>query len=244
MPIRKEQFINDEIYHVTIRGVDGRLIFMDEDDHWRGIFSLYEFNTTECVTIRRQREKRKKFKAMLKVRRFPTPAELESKMQEDLRDPLVEILAVVFMPNHIHLLLRQLKPNGISVFMQKLGSGYTNYFNSKHQRKGHLFQGAFQASRISGDEYLKIVFVYIHTNPISIIEPGWKEKGIKNPAAVTKFLEEYRWASYPDYLGKKNFPSITKRDFMTKVFGGQEKIKEFVDAWINYKHDIMDDKPQ
>ena len=250
MPIRKEEFITSEIYHITSRGVDGRQIFMDDEDRWRGIFSLYEFNNSIPVTIRRQREKRNKFKIMLKSRRFPTPAELSK--QIDDRKLLVEILAFVFMPNHIHLLLRQLEPDGISFFMQKIGSGYTNFFNSKYERKGHLFQGSFNAKTINDNEYLKTVFVYIHTNPISLIDPNWKDKGIKNPDGAIKFLEEYRWSSYLDYLEKKNFPSVTERDFGLKIFAGVDcdysykgsaAMKQFTESWVALKHQIIGQGP-
>lgn len=128
--------------------------------------------------------------------------------------------------------------------MQKFGSGYTNFFNSKYKRNGHLFQGKFKAEHIDNNEYLKNVFVYIHTNPISLIEPNWKEKGIKNPQAALKFLKEYRWSSYPDYIGKKNFPSVTERNFGLKIFAttnadfeskGTKAIKSFTEAWVKAK---------
>lgn len=225
MPSKRPQFLEDEIYHITIRGVEGRSVFVDEDDNWRGIFSLYEFNTVEPVTIREKRKEREKFKQQM-VRLMINQAQI------DKRNKLVEILAFTFMPNHIHLLLRQLKPDGVSIFMQKFNSGYTVYFNNKHHRAGHLFQGRFKARHIDGDEYLKTVLTYIHTNPISIIEPGWKEAGIHNPQAVIEFLENYRWSSYLDYIGKKNFPSVSNRDYLTKVFGSPETIREFVNGWI------------
>ena len=69
------------------------------------------------------------------------------------------------MPNHIHLLLKQIKNNGISEFIRKVEVGYAGYFNKKYGRKGHLFQGRFKAVRIEDNEQLKTVFVYIHTNP-------------------------------------------------------------------------------
>lgn len=238
MPIRKVDFINDEIYHITTRGVDGRQIFVDDEDRWNGVFGLYEFNTLGAVSIRRQREKRIKFKKELKSRKGPSFAGPE---QVDKRIRLVDILAFVFMPNHIHLLLKQLTPEGISTFIKKFGTGRAMHFNAKYQRKGTLFQGRFQAAHISGNEYLKTAFVYIHTNPISLVEPRWKERGIKNPRAAIKFLEEYRWSSYLDYIGKKNFPSITERDFGLRVFAeekddymrkGIETIKQFTESWI------------
>jgi putative transposase len=225
MPSKKPQFVENEIYHITIRGVDGRNVFVDENDDWRGIFSLYEFNTTEPVTIREKRKEREQWKRQ-------TMAKISGQIQPDKRDKLVEIIAFVFMPNHIHLLLRQLKSEGVSIFMQKFNSGYTVYFNNKHQRTGHLFQGRFKAKHIDGDEYLKTVFTYIHTNPVSIIEPGWKKAGVHDPKVAIEFLENYRWSSYMDYIGNKNFPSVTNREYLTKIFGSQETIKEFVNGWV------------
>jgi putative transposase len=114
--------------------------------------------------------------------------------------------------------------------MQKIGSGYTNFFNRKYQREGHLFQGKFLASHVSGEEYLKTVFVYIHTNPVLLIEPEWKEKGIEEPERAIVFLEGYRWSSYFDYLGKENFPSLTERIFWSGIqkSGNYENVRRFV----------------
>lgn len=225
MPIKRPQFINGEIYHIVIRGVGDSLIFNDEDDRYRAIFSLYEFNTTDPVEIRERRKIRKANKA-------------SGEQFSDTRKPLVEILAFYFMPNHIHLLVRQIRNSGITQFMRKFGAGYATYFNKKYSRKGHLFQGRFRAVHIKTNEQLKNVFVYIHTNGISVIEPGWKEKGITNPKKAIKFLESYKWSSYPDYMGKKNFPSVTNREFLLKVMDGKRGCKAFIENWVKYKGEI------
>jgi putative transposase len=225
MPIKRPQLINGEIYHIVVRGVGDSEIFRDDGDYYRAIFSLYEFNTTEPIEIREQRRKRRLLKNA-------------GGQSSDARDLLVGILAFCFMPNHIHLLVRQFKDGGITQFMRKFGTGYATYFNKKYIRKGHLFQGRFKAVHIKDNEQLKTVFVYIHANPISLIEPKWKEKGIKNSQKVIKFLENYKWSSYSDYLGKKNFPSVTKRDFLLKVMGGSEGCREFVEGWIKYKKEL------
>ena len=155
----------------------------------------------------------------------------------DKRDKFVEILAFCFMPNHIHLLVRQLKDDGISQFMKKVGGGYANYFNKKYNRKGHLFN-KFKAVHISSDDQLRNIFAYIHCNPISLIEPGWKEKYIRNTNKVMKFLKGYKWSSYPDYIGTKNFPSVISKDLLYEIIGGPEKCKETVLDWIKYKNEI------
>ncbi len=238
MSIRKEEFINGEIYHITVRGIDGREIFVDNEDRWRGIFSLYEFNTKKSVVIREQREKRQNMKK-LQPRGLASGDSAMLKSMEDARSRLVDIFAFVFMPNHIHLLLRQLEIMGVSLFMQKLGSGYSGYFNNRYKRKGHLFQGKFTARNISGDEDLKTVLTYIHTNPLSLFDVGWKDKGVKDYDQAKDFLMSYRWSSYLDYLGIKNFPSITERDFLIKIFGNVENIKKYVDLWIENKKNMF-----
>ena len=118
--------------------------------------------------------------------------------------------------------------------MEKVGGGYANYFNKKYKRKGHLFN-QFRAIHITDDDQLRNVFIYIHANPISLIEPGWKEKGIKNPKKVIEFLGNHKWSSYQDYIGKKNFQSVTSRDFLIKTMGGAEGCSQLLEDWINYK---------
>jgi len=229
MPYRKVEFVNNEVYHTILRGIDDNIIFKDLNDHYRGIFSIYEFNTTKPVVIRDRRKARSHIKRLLK------------KMGEnpnfapDFRDKLIEMFIICFMPNHLHLLIRQLKDGGIVKFMSKLGTGYGGYFNKKYNRKGHIFQNRFKAVRIKSDEQLKIVFAYIHSNPVSLVEPKWKERGIRNFNKVSKFLENYRWSSYLDYLGIINFPSVTEREFIIEAMGGQRKCKEFLNDYIKYR---------
>jgi len=229
MPYRKQQFVNNEIYHIVLRGIDDNLIFKDKNDYYRGIFSIYEFNTTKSVTI----QSRRKIRATIKKKLDRGPASII-----DERDKLVEVLAFCFMPNHFHLLVKQLKNGGITKFMSKVGTGYGRYFNKKYNRKGYVFQNRFSAIHIGDDEQLKTVFVYIHTNPTALIEPKWKEKGIKSPPKVIKFLGDYKWSSYPDYILKKNFPSVTERNFIWRIMNGERGCKKFVEYWVKYKGEI------
>jgi len=228
MPYRRQQFVNGAIYHIMVRGIDENLIFKDINDYYRGIFSIYEFNTTKAITIQKRREVRRRLKKEGRDRVSTA----------DERDKIVEVLAFCLMPNHVHLLIKQLREGGITKFMRKFGAGYGGYFNRKYNRKGYVFQNRFSAVRIGNDNQLKTVFVYIHTNPTALLEPKWKETGIKNPGKVIKFLESYKWSSYLDYIGRKNFPSVTNREFILKIMNNARECKKFVDAWIRYKGKI------
>ena len=231
MPHQSRKFTNGEFYHIILRRIANEKLFIDTDDYYRGIFSIYEFNNDQPVEIRRRRTERRRADL-----RHNNDGGLPSVANK--RDCFVDVLLFVLMPNHIHLLVKQLKDNGISKYMQKIGSGFSNYFRKKYDLKltGHFFQDRFKSVHIRTDEQLIVLFSYIHTNPLSLIEPGWKKNGIKNPKRAIHFLEnKYRWSSYFDYLGKKNFPSVTKRDFLLEVIGGQNRGRKIVNSWIQEK---------
>jgi len=230
MPRRKIQIANGEFYHLIKRGIEGREIFLDDEDRLRFLNSLLVFND-----------------------KLPTPWENRSfwyqrnpallgKMNYNPKSPLLEIHNFTFMSDHFHLLVRQLLDGGVKLLMQKLG-GYSYYFNKKYQRKGTLFQDRYKIIHISNEEQLKNTFVYIHTNPVVMVEPEWKNRKVKNPERAIEFLkEEYRWSSYWDYIGKQNFPFLTTRDFFLELFNGKEGIEKEVNSWIYFKNDIFKDE--
>src|SRR3989344_2583586 len=243
MPYRKEEFTNDGIYHIVLRGIDDNLIFKDVNDYYRGIFSIYEFNNLNPVTIqekRRIRNSLKKAHGRRTSRELGRRAFIESAEYIDSRDRLVDVLTFCFMPNHIHLLLRQVKENGIHKFMVKLGSGYGRYFNQKYLRKGYVFQNRFRSVAVNNNDYLLIVTNYIHANPISIIEPGFKEFGIRSHSVeeVVDFLKnKYRWSGFLDYVGFNNFPSVTERGFLLEAIGGKDNMMNNILDWIAHKRE-------
>jgi putative transposase len=205
--MKKPSFADGHLYHVYNRGVDKRDIFLDEKDYLRFIHDLYDFNDSNPVR---------------NVHYFfnhrTNNIEARKLLGDHQRDPLVEILVFTLMPNHFHLMLRQLTEKGIVKFMQKLGTGYTMYFNKKYTRVGSLFQGRFKASHIAGEDHFLHLPHYIHTNPLSL-----------NNANVSPiaFLTKYRWSSFPDYAGRMNFPSVTERNFLLDIFGGEDKYKQY-----------------
>jgi len=231
MGARQISFINGEIYHTVLRSVEGILIFRDKSDYFRVISGLYEFNNKNPVNIWRSRQaKKQSFLKALQGRTLQSPE----------REKLVDVLAFCLMPNHIHLLLRQREDKGLTKFMRKLATGYAMYFNKKYQRSGHLFQGKFRAVHVKNDEQLQAVFVYIHANPVSLIFPQYKEKGVDDVRKAAKFLEEYKWSSYRDYIGIKNFPSVTQRDFLLKIMNGSDGCKEAIENWLKAKKELRD----
>jgi len=136
------------------------------------------------------------------------------------------------MSNHYHLLMETPAGN-LSQIMQHINGAYTTYFNVKHQRSGHLFQGRYKAILVDVDEYAKALSRYIHLNPVR--------------AGLVDKPEVYDWSSYVYFIGQKKAPEWLARDFILGYFGkkvsdAQNGYREFVDAMIGqeYKSPLSD----
>jgi len=237
MPVKRPQFANGEIYHIVLRGIAGQKTFQEDRDCLRYFLSLYKFNKEDPV-LGAFRDTPLRLKPISQWDIFDWEAiPIKLLEEEESRNPLIEILAICLMPNHIHLLVRQLVDNGISLFFQKMG-GYSSYFNKKYQRFGALFQRPFKAVHIETQEQLLIVVTYIHLNSIDLIEPNWKIEGISNPEKVMEFLESYPWSSYAHYLGKRDLSWLISSDFLEKIFEGAEGFQNFVKARVFHKAEL------
>jgi len=119
---RKFSFSVDEFYHIYNRGVDKRLIFLDSFDHDRFLKLLYLCNGTKSVIMKSVQD-----------------LSLSDLYKIDVGDRLVSIGAYCLMPNHFHLLLKEIRPGGVSAFVMKICTAYSMYFNKKYERSGSLF---------------------------------------------------------------------------------------------------------
>lgn len=216
--MRKIPLVLGEYYHLYNRGVDKRTIFTSANDYERFIALLYVSNGTRAFDL----DEHGKNIGQLLEREF------------DRGEPLISICAYVLMPNHFHLMVKEVQEGGVSRFMQKLGVAYTSYFNKKYKRNGVLFQGAFKAQHASRDPYCSYIASYIHLNPIKIIEPKWKDSGIANRKAAEEFLDAYTYSSYPDYRGKERLQGLilSKNDLPTHCTAAGNFKKE-IRGWLS-----------
>jgi putative transposase len=141
MATRQNVFAPGEIFHCYNRGVDKRTIFEDQQDYIYFLKMLRHFNTSEVVGNLRLLQTREQV------------------------NPPVTLLSYCLLPNHYHLVLRcNNVENGLSKYMQRVGGGYTMYFNQKYERSGSLFQGVFKAKIIDSDSYLRHILAYVTYN--------------------------------------------------------------------------------
>ncbi|MEK7154424.1 MAG: transposase [Patescibacteria group bacterium] len=206
-----------EIYHTLNRGVDKREIFMDDQDRFRFVHDLYAFNDADLINANYWDFKKANDSGFNVIAR--------RSIEKKRRKMLVNIHAFCLMPNHYHLLLSPKIEGGIPKFMKKLNMGYARYFNERYKRKGALFEGRYKSIPVMNDKHFGFIPQYIHFNPLDLVSPEWRENRLVDCQKAINFLGSYRWSSYLDYIGKKNFPSVTNRRFILDCLGGTEQYK-------------------
>ena len=178
---KPRQFKKGEVYHIIKRGVGSQEIFKDKQDYSRCSLELEFCNNQGPIDL---------WETITGTNKGASEAPLAERVEEarnEKGESLTDLLGFALMPTHMHLIVREIMNNGISRYMQKL-AGYSIYFNDRHDRGGSLFR-RYRSVPIETDEQLQIVFAYVHTNPISLWEPGWKEFEVEDKEKAIKKLE-------------------------------------------------------
>ncbi len=195
MSYRQAIFANGQFYHVFNRGVEKRTTFIDRRDYNRFVDSLNYYRAKD-------QRVRFSFRGRLPILNKDIPS-----------GPLfAEVVSYCLMPNHFHLLLKQVNDSGITTFLSKLSNSYTKYFNTRHKRVGPLFQGSFKAVRIESDEQLTHVSRYIHLNPLIDY--------------LVKDIKTYVYSSYLEYIGIKE--GFCHKKYIMGGFSSTETYEQFV----------------
>jgi len=203
--MRKVPFKIGERYHIYNRGVDKRDIFSDRLDFQRFFQSMLEFNAVEPIGSIFQNS----FK---KGKEQPLGHQMSK-----LNGKLVNIICYSISPNHFHFILEPLVEGGIEKFMQKLGNGYTKYFNHKQDRSGVLFQGVFKSVHIDSNEYLLHLSVYINLNNL-----------------IHKTLgHQMSKSSWEEYVGNANKAGLCKnKKLILGQFRNKQEYKVFAEKFV------------
>ena len=121
----------------------------------------------------------------------------------------ITICAYCLMTNHVHLLIHYEDKN-VATFMHKVGISYSNYFNKKYDRTGHVFQGRYKSEIIDNEQYFLTVNRYILQNPVK--------------AGLSKNVD-YKWNSY-DISAIQN--SFVNTSLLIDILGGYDNYVRFM----------------
>ena len=201
--MQRFQLVNSEFYHIYNRGVDKRRIFLDEKDYEKFYLNLLKDNNDLSYMERESHENDLSF----------------FKKQEHL----VQIVAYSLLPNHFHLLLKQLKDRGIEYFIQKVCTSYAVYFNRKYNRSGTLFQGRYKAIRVDNDRYLTWLSAYINSN----VEIHGIDKAFS-----------YKWSSLKYFLGERKIDIVKGVGIILSQFKTIEDYRDFLEEVIKESKEI------
>jgi len=187
-----KQYAAESYYHIYNRGVAKQIIFAETDDYVVFLSLLKRYLSLTPLTDKQGRK-------------YPNYS----------KD--IELLAFCLMPNHFHLLIYQGDDSkAMEALMRSVITSYSGYFNRKYKRVGHLFQGAYKASRIDDEAYLQHISRYIHLNP--------------------KDWQAYEWSSLPYYLDQKQADWLLPAKILD-IFEG-ESYKDFVADYEDYKNEL------
>ena len=220
---RKHTISEGEYYHLYNRGVEKRNIFITQEDRKRFERLLYIANGTERFVYR--------------------DIERKALKEIDRGKPLVAIAAWVLMPNHFHILVNEITTGGTTAFIEKLCTGYSSYFNKRHDRVGPLFQGRYKSQHIVSDTHLKYLFAYIHLNPLKLINPKWKDYGSISATKARKFISAYGHSSYLSYVNTNKAENILlSRQEFPEYFSGEKEFKDFHAEWLSLSDKVKQDQ--
>jgi putative transposase len=116
--------------------------------------------------------------------------------------------AYCLMSNHYHLLVQTPDAN-LSKGMRQLNGVYTQAYNRRHHKTGHLFQGRYKSILVDKDNYLTELSRYIVLNPVK--------------AGMVERPNQWEWSSYQAMVGEAPAPVWLSSDFMLSQFGVQRK---------------------
>jgi putative transposase len=172
MPYKNQstKIVENVIYHVYARGINKMRIFRDLNDYRFFFYLLKKYLSPNF--------KQKKIIFGVEIS-IPVNSVYD----------LVALEAFCLMPNHFHLLLLNLKVDGVTKLMRRVLSNYSAYYNKKYNRQGPVIQGSFRSVAVTDEWYLLTLGVYIHVNALK--------------AGLVTNLMDYPFSSYQNYRTRK-----------------------------------------
>lgn len=210
----RENLAPGEYYHIFNRGVGKQIIFHETSDYSRFLFLVLYFQS--ALKIEHVGRMVEGFSNSLgqQLGQHPVLAKLANDV---VKGRNVELVSFCLMPNHFHLVLKEVEERGISTYMQRILNAYGKYYNTKYQKSGHVFQGPYRSVLVQDDRHIQHLSAYIHRNPREISK--WFNKE-----------DLYRWSSYQDFIKENRWGELLVPDVVLGKFKDKKSYHRFVET--------------
>ncbi len=209
--MRNIKIASGEYYHVFNRGVNKQTIFHDNPDWIRFLFLILYFQSPIVFP-----QIGRSIKSFVKHRVFDSVFDIDKETQQKIiKGRFVELTSFCLMPNHFHLMIKEIEENGIAKYMQRVLNSYTKYYNTKYSKSGHLFQGPYKAVHVENNNQLLHLSAYVHRNPRELKD--WLKKE-----------NLYPWSSYQDLVKKNRFKKLLVTDIINGQFENKKEYEKFI----------------
>lgn len=216
MPARHriKQYTEGAYYHIYNRGVEKRLVFLDQQDYRVFLSYLKEYllPKDEIGLIKQLEDPTISYKERDKI--------LKLLRLNNFADEIT-LLAYCLMPNHFHFLIKQKSASSIRKFMNSLGTRYTMYFNRKYKRVGNLYQDIYKAVVVTEEAQFLYLTKYIHKQALALQGPAWEAK---------------QPSSYTDYLGQTKTKWVHPEEILT--YFSQTNFKQSYQAFVEQTDEV------
>lgn len=211
--MRVEPYAIDSIVHITKRGAHGIDIVRDSDDKERFVKSLFLLNDVHADPNWHRET------ADLPL--FSRPAHWPE------RDELVHIIAWTLLPNHFHLLVREVREGGTAKFMQRLGGSMSMCFNLKYKEKGSLFQSSYHARVVEDDAHLNYLAFYILVKNVLEVYPGGLAAAATDFDRAWEWAKRYSFSSFAGFISGNHSPVVESGyALLSEVMGEGDAFKD------------------
>jgi len=199
---QKRSLVTGEYYHIYNRSAHKVGLFRERADWQRLLFAVLYFQSPTLFQNVRRLANTFDPKLGFVVN--------EADFSHVFQGRGIELVSFCLMPNHYHLIIREIREGAVAAYMQRVSDSYTRYFNIKYEVSGHVFQGRYQSVHIKDDRQLLYLSAYIHRNPREL--RAWKDKE-----------HEYPWSSLRDYTVENRWGGLLAPEIILDQFEGSKQ---------------------
>jgi hypothetical protein len=201
--MRYENFKKNEYYQIVDRAVGTTSIFLDDADRSRFIFLIIYFQSPIQI-----------YNVSWYAKRFLEKGSFmanENKTKDILKKRNISLIAFSLSEQGFDIAIKNLEDGILSVYMHRVLTAYSKYFNKKYNKKGHVFAGPFQSMHIKNKDDLLRTSAEIHSSP--------------------KESNDAFWSSLHDYVDTNRWGELLNTDLILSQFKNEASYRDFVNSY-------------